>query len=325
MKASPAIRLSFMIAGAVCLAPGGARPAEPGPADSPLVVATNPAPDRLPTLSVWLDPSMRRDEKLPMVAASFPDVPGLICDAWCYESELDFLGARALAGGRLELRHRMHAAPQVLIVTTVTPEPGAVEFLARAELDRERGTLWPGSLLTPNLCWQLRRAPAFRSKPDPYPEFIQRCFIFTEKGRTFLHQTVRRPIPVRSPEDKYNNPPWVQMYVGAWQDIPKAGTNSWADYSPDRYTARIIGTVSRDGRSLAALANDSAWVMAQAWHDCLHNNPQWQPADAPPSKQVWRLKVYAMTNDPEALLSRVKKDFPDTGAPWPSGRPKTGG
>ena len=280
--------------------------------DTPNVVvsANNPAPDRLPTLGVWLDRASTPGRSLPMVSAMFPNVPGLVCDSWCYESELGFLGANALEGGKLELRHRAHAQPEVVLVTTVIPEPAAVEFLSRAELDRERGEKLPANLPSLNLCWQLRRAPAFKSRPEPYPEFVKRCFIFTERGRTFLHETARRPIPVRPLEHEYNNPPWVQMYVGTWQEIPKVGTNSWADYSPDRYVTRVIGTVSRDGRFLAALATDSATTMCQAWHDCLHNNPQWQPADAPPGQRRWRLKVYAMDNDPAALRRRVDADFP---------------
>lgn len=313
MKARLHLRCCLVGVGAVLSGWATVGKAASEEAPPPLVIASNPAPERLPSLSVWLDSSLRSDEPLLMVAAAFPNVPGLVCDSWCYESELDFVGAKALEGGRLELRHRMRAAPQVVLVTTVTPEPGAVEFLARAELDTSRGGAFPKDVLTPNLCWQLRRAPGFRSRPEPYPEFVKRCFIFTEKGRTFLHETTRRPIPVRSPQDKFNNPPWVQMYVGAWQEIPKAGTNSWADYSPDRYTTRIIGVVSRDGKHLAALANDSAVVMAQAWHDCLHNNPTWQPADAPPERRVWRLKVYAMENDPAALRARVHRDFPNAG------------
>lgn len=95
--------------------------------------------------------------------------------------------------------------------------------------------------------------------------------------------------------------------------LPEASPDSWADYSPDQYTTPVIGVVSRDGKYLAALANDSATVMAQAWHDCLHNNPQWTPANAPSLKRKWRLKVkvYAMPDDPNALLKRVGKDFPD--------------
>jgi dienelactone hydrolase len=101
------------------------------------------------------------------------------------------------------------------------------------------------------------------------------------------------------------------MYVGEWQDVPKTDTNSWSDYSPDRYTTTLIGVVSREGKYLAALGSDSAPVMSQAWHDCVHNNPQWSPAEAPPAQRTWRLKIYVMQNDPEALLARFAKDFPN--------------
>ncbi|MDW8365374.1 MAG: hypothetical protein RMK49_05985 [Abditibacteriales bacterium] len=68
--------------------------------------------------------------------------------------------------------------------------------------------------------------------------------------------------------------------------------------------------MSQDGKYLTAIANDSAPMMAQAWRDCMHDNPLWLPADAPPEKRVWRLKIYAMENDPDALLQHVLKDFP---------------
>ena len=280
---------------------------------APLLTSNNPDPEHLPTLAVWEDGSFGGPKKLLMVSASFPNVPGFTCDSWCYESEVGFIGDRALDAGRIELRHRVREQPQVLLVTTFTPEPGAVELVARAELDSEKypGETLPGSLLTPNLCWQLRHAPAFASKPEPYPEFIKRCFVFTERGMTFLNDTTRRKIPVRSSDDQYNNPPWVQMYVGDWQTIPVAGTNAWADYSPDRYTTTLIGTVSRDRKYLAALGTDSASSMSQAWHDCMHNNPQWTSADVPPARRVWRMKFYAMANNQQQLLDRFAKDFPN--------------
>jgi hypothetical protein len=266
--------------------------------------ADNPDAARLPTLGVW------QDGKLTLVASTFPNVPDFTCDSWCYESDVEFLSARGLDGGRLELRHRWQQNPEVLFVTTVTPEAGAVEFAARAELaEGAKGEL-PESVPCLNLCWQLRRAPGFASAPDPFPDWVKRCFIFTEKGLTFLDQTTRRKIPCRAPDDRYNNPPWVQMYVGTWQDIPQVTPTSWADYSPDRYTTTAIGCVSRDRKWLAAIANDSAPLMAQAWHDCMHNNPLWLPAEAPLKDRVWRLKVYAMANDPERLLERVTADFP---------------
>ncbi len=280
---------------------------EPDPSEPPFEVLQelgNPNPTVLPTLGLW----QRGKETL--VSAAFPNVPGFVCDAWCYESAMDFVGSRGLAGGKLELRHRLRDSQHVLIVTTVTPEPGAVEFAARAEVDESVAGALPASLPTPNLCWQLRRAPSFASAPDPYPEFVKRCFMFTEKGRTFLHETTRRKIPVRLADHQYNNPPWVQMYVGTWQQVPKAAPKSWADYSPDRYTTTVMGAVSRDGKHLAAIANDSATLMAQAWHDCMHNNAQWQPARASPAERVWRVRIYCLDNDPDALLQRVGRDFP---------------
>jgi hypothetical protein len=269
-----------------------------------IVTAVNPRPAKLPTLGVW------EYDGMTYVSATFPNLPDFTCDAWCYESALDFVDARPLDGGRIELRHRDRERPHVIIVTTVTPEPGAAELAARAELEKGATGALPDNVLTPNMCWQLKRAPAFASAPDPYPEFVKRCFIFTDKGRTFLDHTTRKKIPCRPADDPYNNPPWVQMYLVAGTPTPTVTPESWSDYSPDRYSVPVIGAVSRDGKYLAALANGSATLMAQAWHDCMHNNPPWLAANAPPTQRVWRVKVYAMKNDPGALLRRVERDFP---------------
>ena len=269
-----------------------------------IISANNPDPKNLPTLGVW------QENNLILVSAEFPNVPDFTCDSWCYESNVDFVDARALGKGAIELRHRDRTQPYVLIITTVTPEPGAVEFSARIELDLDK---YPDAKMpqTPpglNLCWQLRRSPSFMSKPDPYPEFVKRCFIFTKNGMTFLDKTVRKKIPCRSSDDNYNNPPWVQMYVGTWQDIPQVTPESWADYSTDRYITTVIGAISRDGKYLTAIANDSATLMCQAWHDCMHNNPQWLPENKTEERR-WRLKIYAMENDPQTLLDKVARDF----------------
>jgi hypothetical protein len=280
------------------------------PAAEP-VAAKNPDPKKLPALRVYHDDQFSRGKVLTMVAATFPNLPDFTCDSWCYESAVEFLDAHALDGGKVALRHRYRDQPQALIVTTVTPEPGAVEFLARLELEKGAAAGLPANPQPLNLCWQLRRAPAFASQPDPYPEFVKRCFLFGEKGVVFLDKTTRRPIPVRPADHTFNNPPWVQMYVGAWQEAPATNPKGWAAFSPDRYTATVIGTVSRDRKHLAAIANDSAGSMCQAWHDCLHNNPLWLPAASPPEKRVWRLKLYVMENDPDALMARVVRDFPN--------------
>jgi hypothetical protein len=42
----------------------------------------------------------------------------------------------------------------------------------------------------------------------------------------------------------------------------------------------------------------------------MHNNPGWQPTDAPPEKRVWRMTIYAMENDPAVLMKRALEDYP---------------
>jgi len=90
------------------------------------------AEGKLPELSFEKDGSLTGGRRLlDIVRARFPDVPGFACDAWCYESPFTLVEHRKLAGGGLELRHRVNDREHVLVVTTVTPEPGAVEFSAR--------------------------------------------------------------------------------------------------------------------------------------------------------------------------------------------------
>jgi len=314
----------YVVAVCACVAAAGAIGAQPTKEQAKVIVtANNPDPRNLPTLGVW------QEQGMTYVSATFPNAPDFTCDSWCYESAVDFIGARALEGGRIELRHRVRDHPAVILVTTVTPERGAVEFLARAELENGAQGEVPSDLLAPNMCWQLKRARGFASAPDPYPEFVKRCFIFTKNGRAFLDHTTRKQIPCRAADDAYNNPPWVQMYLPEGMPTPEVGPTSWADYSPDRYTVPIIGAVSRDGKWLAALASDSAKLMCQAWHDCMHNSAEWAPAGggggssserhtrararcagAPPGLcHVWRLRVYVMANDAQALLKRAGGDF----------------
>ena len=271
----------------------------------------NPNPRRIPTLGVW----QQVDELY--VSALFPELPGFVCDSWCYEIPgIEFIGAGAREGGLIALEHRLTRGPDVFrIQTDVIPTPGAVEFVVRAMADPERGEHLPETLPPVNLCFQLRNAQTFSSGRKvegvkPYPEFVKRCFIFTDQGRTFLNDTERRKIPARPATDPENNPPWVQMYVGVWQNPAEPKPDQWSDTSSDRYIVPVIGAVSTDGKHLVALAEDSADSMCQAWHDCLHTSAKWQPVDAAPSDQTWRMKVYLMENDPEALLERVRQDFP---------------
>jgi hypothetical protein len=43
----------------------------------------------------------------------------------------------------------------------------------------------------------------------------------------------------------------------------------------------------------------------------MHNSASWEPEDAPPEKRTLRLTVYAMENDPAALMKRALEDYPE--------------
>lgn len=308
----------MMRAGIVILSVGTALSAqgiaesqeEPGPDVVVVAEANNRDPSQLPTLRFVKEKMWGK--YYPILSMTFPNIPDFACDAWCYESEVEFVNAAPLPDGALEIQHRDKNNPSLLVSTTVTPRPGAVELVARMIFEKEGAdpsveVTAPPSL---NVCWQFRHAPAFASKPDPYPAFFQRCFLFTHKGLTFLNNTEREKIPVQPPDAEANTPPWVQMYVPV--NVPRFVTppSSWAGTSPDRYLIPIIGIVSRDDKYLAAIVNDSAENMSQAWHDCLHNNPKWLPEDAPVPERRWRVTLYAMENDPKKLLQRAGEDFP---------------
>ena len=271
-----------------------------------LLEAENPQPTELPTLGLW-ERLIDDGRKLTLVSCAFPNVPSFVCDAWTYEGNPLLLDFRKLSLGRIELIHLVSETPKVTLVTTVTPEPGAVEFLARLEGADDAPHLVP----PPNLCYQLWRAPGFASKPDSYTDFVRRCFLFTEAGPIRLDSTVRLPVPRRGADEPCNNPPWVQSYLSVNETPPADPESCFAGSSPTRYVYPIIGTVSRDERYLAAIACAKPTALCQAWHDCLHNVPGWTPAEARPSEQVCRMKIYAMANAPHALLERVLADFPE--------------
>ena len=281
-----------------------------------LVVATEVAardtPANVPALGFRI-----QDGNL-FVRMTFSQPPGTTFEAWCYESEVTPVGEpRRKADGALILLHRSTKNKGLLIETAVTPSSGRVSFVARASVDRK---VAPTAKVPPylpylNLCFQEAKAAAFVDPGEPFPKFIARHFIFAKKGRTSVLDIVRRKVPGIPEDDPRNNPPWVQIYTPAWRPPPKTEACSWAGYSPDRYVLPIIGTVSRDGKWLVALANNGNCGqgdgLCNAWHHCLHSNPVWWPENAPNgTDKRWHINVYVMKNASEMLVQRVERDFP---------------
>ncbi|MDA0834242.1 MAG: hypothetical protein O2955_14505 [Planctomycetota bacterium] len=240
-----------------------------------------------------------------------------IFDMQMYEEprDLQFLGRRKLDNGVLELRHRRRSEPYWIMITEITTSPGKIEMVARPELDpeiKEKHEL-PDELPELNVCCTFNRSRyAFDIIPDPFPEFSTRSFIFTEEGFTFLDKTVRRPLTRGGPDDPRTNPPWIQDYSPIWQPVHESTTDSWYNWSTDRYVLPVIGVVSRDRKHLVALASDTTERLAQAWGPCIHNYPPWLPLDGKPADRRWRMTLYAMPNDPDALLDAVREDYPES-------------
>jgi len=288
----------------------------------------NPSPETLPSLVVKRP---RAHDFCVFITTTFPEVPGLICDAWCFEGgTMTFSDARELSGGGVEVRHRMIKHPNVVHVMTLVPEPGAVSYHGRLEM--EAGEV-SGSTKTldeivplnevPNICFQVKRGLGFQAAPEgaprcsPVPEhaknywenFVSRCFIFTDKGMTRMSDTQRTDTSKDHnfpADDPRNNPPAVQRYYGVWTNVPEGEGTS----SRTRYDIPAVGVVSRDGNHLLAGTGDDVRFISQAWLDCFHLYSQWTPPEKPAAEREWNLKIYAMENDPDELLLRVKKDFP---------------
>lgn len=244
-----------------------------------------------------------------------------VFDLRIYEDPRDlvYLGHRDLPDGGLALRHRRNKDSAMLIVTELTPQPGKLQVKTRLELDPEMAEateITEADLPDLNICPSLIRTRGsfiqYDSFADPFPEIIDRCFIFTDEGQTFLKDTVRRKMPRISEDDPRNNPPWIQVYDGVWEPVhPPSTGHTWYNHSMTRFTLPIMGVVSLDGQHIIALADDSSDKLCQAWAPCLHHYTEWTPHDAPAGQRTQQLNIYMMPNDPDMLLQRVAEDLPE--------------
>src|ERR1700685_512995 len=280
----------------------------------------NSDPSQIPTLYARL-----HDRQVAFVSAIFPNVAGLRLDVCTYEPgegflRLDLLGVAGPKDNQLVLRHRVRNYPSLIHVTTMTAEPGSLEAVGRLEIDKEAKVgevKIPDDVPTPNMCWSFQKspnfvpggaaAPPYGEAPQEYPHWIERCFIFTQNGQTFLDKTQRQRTDEVPADDPRNNPVWTQHYVGVWQRL--SGEPLPVNTSRTRYVVPVLGATSNDGKFLVALASASPRYIAQAWHTCLHHVVSWQPPQKPLLERQWRMKLYAMQNEPILLMTHLAADF----------------
>jgi hypothetical protein len=242
-----------------------------------------------------------------MVRITVPAIPDLQIDVWSYEDALGKGECFPQSDGTMILKHRHPKGATV--ETRIVPQETTVDWDVAITGPTQEAVR---SVEFVNPCWQFRNAPAFRSLPDRYVEsFVNRCFIYTERGLTFLKDTQRLP-DTRKPADDYRNaPPWVQAYYPVWIEWdgrqPEAG---WG-ISRDRPIYSIIGIVSRDMKYVAAWGGRKSKILKQGWHDCLHLSPLMQiDYNQEENRISSHSRMYFMEFDSVKLLERYKRDFP---------------
>jgi hypothetical protein len=127
--------------------------------------------------------------------------------------------------------------------------------------------------------------------------YIQRSFIFTDKGLTFLDQ-----IP-RAEEAVYRG---GQVYVPEGINLDDVNPRPISQIKPAN---GLIGCISADDKYLLATASSHTHELFQGVIVCLHSDPHIGSLKRGETKSITQ-KIYAIKNDPEELLKRYRRDFP---------------
>jgi len=129
-------------------------------------------------------------------------------------------------------------------------------------------------------------------------DYIRRAFIFTDRGLTTLDQTRR------SVEARYRG---GQVYVPAGIDQRDVNPRP---ISPEVPANGLIGCFSADGKLLLANAWDHTQELFQGVIVCVHSDFRIGGLAPGETKKI-RGKIYVLPNDPDELLARYRRDFPD--------------
>lgn len=234
-----------------------------------------------------------------------PDVPGSPIEIWYLEAFL-----RPGAHGR---DWRQSVLPHRTSLTAASPDGSRLEFLTTIGPATEvrhtvecvpdgldlRFTLVNRGTNRLDLQWfqpACIRVGGFTGLTQS--NFIERAFLFTTNGLTPLDRTGRT---------------LDALYRGG-QVYPMEGVAE-ADANPRpiasvRPVNGLIGCYSRDNRWILATASSRTHELFEGVYACIHSDPAVGGLDPGQTKTV-RQKIYLLPNEPEALLRRYERDFPD--------------
>jgi hypothetical protein len=205
-----------------------------------------------------------------------------------------------------DIQHHRADSPQIKLTTHLIPSSDTLESSVTIVGPNEDAVR---SIRRINACWQFRKSDSFGNQGHFVRDFVNRCFIYTDKGFMRMADTKRFPDTRRPPDHEYNSPPWVQRYIPIWKEHPGQPEASWGN-SKDRPVYSLVGIVSRDGKSLAAWGCYQCDGIGQGWHDCLHLLPDLSlDYDGEKNRIASRSVFYFMENAPDKLLARYRADF----------------
>jgi hypothetical protein len=128
--------------------------------------------------------------------------------------------------------------------------------------------------------------------------YIEHCFIFTERGLTTLDKLPRNE---------------AALYRGGQVYVPKGINRDDVNprpISPVTPANGLIGCFSADNQYLLATAWDQTQHLFQGVIVCIHSDPHVGGLQAHETKKL-RGKIYLMKNDPAKLLKQYQRDFPN--------------
>lgn len=129
-------------------------------------------------------------------------------------------------------------------------------------------------------------------------DYIEKCFIFTDKGLTRMHQTHR--------ETKARYTPG-QVYVPQGVDLNDVNPRP---LSKTRPVNGLVGCFSADEQMILAMAWDHTQELFQGIIVCIHSDVRIGGLK-PGETKTRHGKYYIVPNDVPALLARYARDFGD--------------
>lgn len=189
-------------------------------------------------------------------------------------------------GRHLTLRTVVDDTIEIMHDVRAGDDDVAFEWVLSNPTSREVGCEWAQPCL---------RVDRFTERgPDDY---IERSFVFTTAGLTFVDRTHRATEALYTPG---------QVYVPEGIDLDDVNPRP---LSRTRPINGLIGCVSADGRRLLATAWSHTHELFQGIYSCLHADVHIGGV-APGQTKRRHGRLYLLPNDPAALLDRYARDFP---------------